>query len=127
MRHLYPILKGVADFYTSYSVYNATYRARVFPYTCAQETCNQAYTEHHNHQDVAYAVMAYTKLLEYTDPMGPPAINVSASTRAEWSSMLRQLAPFPTQMTSSNETIWAEADTWWGPSPSPDMDAGYSI
>ena len=65
---LVPYLSGVADFYTSYAVLNPSTAKYDIPYTCAQEICSPSGELHNAHQDVAYARMAYTRLLNFTEP-----------------------------------------------------------
>lgn len=69
---LLPYLRGVADFYTSYSQPRNTSGSNGsdnlgggvvydIPFTCAQEICSPSGELHNAHQDLAYARMAYTK------------------------------------------------------------------
>ena len=129
----------------SYATWNATTGVHDLLYTCAQETCNQANTEHNAHQDMAYARMAYGKLLEYTDTRNGHNHSLDAlpqhhrtgtgnvdarlaDKRTEWAGMLKSLAPFVTVADPpSGKTVFAEADAWPGSVPGPSSNAGYSI
>ena len=84
---------GVADFYSSYVVANGTGYLHI-PYTCAQETC-AGYNTHDAHQDISYANMVYSKLLQYTnlDAKNNHNVSVSNTTRQHWQHMLDHLAP----------------------------------
>ena len=50
---LLPYLNGVADFYTSYAVRNASSGRMDLPFTCAQEICSPSGSLHNAHQDLA--------------------------------------------------------------------------
>ena len=134
---LAPYLRSVADFYTSYATpHNNTHHLHDhltgdwsfdLLWTCAQETCNGGArtasgakaAEHNNHQDLAYARMAYQRLLEYTDPLPPlhhphrprPLVPATDQERHQWADMLRGLAPFPTAVTADNHTVFAQVGT----------------
>ena len=118
---LLPYLRKVASFYTSYMRKivrsNDTASAAVFdlPWTCAQEICSGGgpLGEHNNHQDIAYARMAYSRLLALTDNH-----TSTASERRTWHSRLTALVPFPTVLTSPPSSpqsfVFAEAENVGG-------------
>ena len=131
---LLPLLRGLAEFYLSYSVpstsglfgpfgvrHGALASERSLPFTCAQEVCHGGGSAEHNaHQDLAYLRMTLGKLLYYTDP--DPAVGSAAATpaeRAAWRQLLSSLAAFPTVTASVkqdlnrtvNRTIFSEAET----------------
>ena len=110
-----PLLRGISDFYVSYAVpsnssvfgpfgvrHGATGDEISLPFTCSQEVCHggAAGAEHNAMQDLAYARMVWTKLLQYTD--SDPTVGgerPAAATKAEravWANSLRRLAPFQT-------------------------------
>ena len=110
-----PLLRGISDFYVSYAVpsnssvfgpfgvrHGATGDEISLPFTCSQEVCHggAAGAEHNAMQDLAYARMVWTKLLQYTD--SDPTLGgerPAAATKAEravWANSLRRLAPFQT-------------------------------
>jgi hypothetical protein len=150
---LLPYLRGVADFYTSYAQPRNTSTSSSadnasgdfdgasvvydIPYTCAQEICSPSGNLHNAHQDLAYARMAYTKLLTLTEPDSIHAKalrlhlqldeSVTAQDRAEWQRMLRGLAKFP-QQPSRYGTIFAEGvGVNSSMMPDPGADSGYPI
>lgn len=122
----------MAAFYTSYGVIppgsNDTTTIE-FPYTCAQETCNGGGPtgkgeEYNSNSDIAYATMAYIKLLEYTQ--GTPL--ASKAERREWSLALQSLPAVPTAVDgASGAVVFAEATTRGTQQPPADTNAAYSI
>ena len=107
---LLPVLRGIADFYTSYAVCSGSTGAGAcyLPHTCAQEICAGGRLDVINsHQDLSYATMAYTKLLAYAQPNDPG--------RDVWSKMLTGLPSideFPKVLDADMTppvTLWADA------------------
>jgi len=148
---LAPYLREVASFYTSYAVAAAAAAAASgtgtgtgtgtadrrydLPWTCAQETCNSGATarngskaaEHNNHQDLAYARMAYQRLLQFTDPAGAHGIPATAQERATWARMLAGLAAFPltADAATPSDRVFAQSAAAPGDRPAPvDSNAG---
>eukprot|EP01052_Picozoa_sp_SAG31_P032010 SAG31_NODE_3463_length_4245_cov_2.612397_2_plen_198_part_00 len=128
-KHLGPFLRGVARFYTTYSVPVVGGGVKL-PYTCPQEVCGGVNksrgTVHNAHQDVAYAKMVFAKLLQYTDGSSH---NLTANTeeRSEWQRMLAALPPYPS-WTNSTTGRRAFADSSYADgSPNYEGNAGYAI
>ena len=129
-----PLLRGISDFYVSYAVpsnssifgpfgvrHGATADELSLPFTCSQEVCGGGTggAEHNAMQDLAYARMVWTKLLEYTNPdpiqSGARPATASAAERAVWADSLRRLAPFKTVTAvgaagQPNRTIFSESE-----------------
>ena len=78
-------------------------------YTCAQEICSPSGRLHNAHQDLAYARMAYSRLLNLTQPGSYHAQALEADSystaaaaqqqaeRDVWQKMLDGMAPYPEQ------------------------------
>lgn len=137
IQHLVPYLVGVVDFYASYARWEPDSsapggRRQVFPYTCAQETCN-GYNKSRGptqnaHQDISYANMALSKLLQYTDPALPHGASASNATRERWRHLLVTLPRLPMQVDpDTNETMFADSAVAGGGFPPPDSNDGYGI
>jgi hypothetical protein len=152
---LLPYLRGVADFYTSYSRPRNTSSSACngcgnlgsagivydIPFTCAQEICSPSGQLHNAHQDLAYARMAYTKLLNLTEPGSvhtkallplerheqPDDQAVTAQDRAEWLRMLHGLAMFPQQISPYGNIFAEGVGVNSSMMPDPGADSGYPI
>ena len=143
-QRLAPFLRDIADFYTSYSVpsklLDETVEEVMLPYTCANERCEGATLGPHTtievglpmnnaHQDLAYARMAYGKLLQYTAGDGVHNLSASAAERAAWERMLAALPPYPTvaRDNTSSVRVWAESEFPNGSTPFPSSNGAYGI
>ena len=128
---LVPYLKDVAAFYSSYAVADASSGRYELPFTCSQEICNghsPQLVENNNHQDIAYARMAYEKLLEYTDPHGVHGADATPAERQRWRKMLDGFTPFPLSRSEAFGQVFAEAlAPPSGPQPAAESNAGYPI
>ena len=133
---LLPYLKDVALFYTNYAISttNGSNDSHVveFPYTCAQETCNGGGgnggkgEEYNSNSDIAYATMAYRKLLEYTSNTKNKTV---LKERELWTHALKALPSIPKviDVQGGNVTVFAEATTRGIKQPVADVNSAYAI
>ena len=68
--------------------------------------------QHNNNQDLAYARMVLTRLLEFTDPEGVHRVTARDGDRSRWALLLDNLVAFPLiPAPDGSGLVFAEAET----------------